>query len=68
MPNIRYGIIVIGTRKYLHFPQTYYTLSRYYYLLCMNLPNRIPFASRLIVEVAPEIGASVWLEPEYGFV
>jgi len=34
----------------------------------MNLPTKTPFASRLIAEVAPEIGASVWLEPEYGFV
>ncbi len=32
------------------------------------LPNKIPFASRLIAEVAPEIGANVWIEPEYGFV
>lgn len=32
------------------------------------LPNKTPFASRLIAEVAPEIGATVWLEPEYGFV
>lgn len=37
-------------------------------IISMDLPNKIPFASRLIAEVAPEIGASVWLEPEYGFV
>ena len=29
---------------------------------------KIPFASRLIAELAPEIGATVWLEPEFGFV
>jgi len=34
----------------------------------MNLPDKTPFAARLMAEVAPEIGASVWLEPEYGFV
>ena len=27
-----------------------------------------PFASRIIAEIAPEIDATVWLEPEYGFV
>lgn len=34
----------------------------------IELPEKIPFAAKLIVEVAPEIGATVWLEPEYGFV
>jgi D-alanine-D-alanine ligase-like ATP-grasp enzyme len=29
---------------------------------------KIPFAVQMIREVAPEIGATVWIEPEYGFV
>lgn len=29
---------------------------------------KIPFTSQLIAEIAPEIGATIFLEPEYGFV
>lgn len=29
---------------------------------------KIPYAVEMIREVAPEIGAQVWIEEEYGFV
>jgi hypothetical protein len=31
----------------------------------MNTETSIPYASKLIAEIAPEIGATVWLEPDY---
>ncbi len=34
----------------------------------LTLPDKTPFAARLIAEAAPDLGATVWLEPEYGFV
>ncbi len=34
----------------------------------LKLPDKTPFAAKLMAEVAPDIGATVWLEPEYWFV
>jgi D-alanine-D-alanine ligase-like ATP-grasp enzyme len=36
--------------------------------ISMDHITSIPYASKLIAEIAPEIGATVWLEPDYWFV